>query len=173
MLLWKNCLKMIVDAEKLFELCFLSQWIPKAQPCESENILYFIWKGWKLPEVWWKTHILVGWPALLSSITSICKASAEEGDSIILTCQGGISLKDSYDPPVLPAGFLGTPGGLIIWALGAWTWAHQFQLASAVFVLVLCCEAGFGGSGRSANTIYIYIYIYLCFFIHLLWHVGP
>ena len=146
--------------QRSFLNCFFCQWIPKAQPCESENILYFIWEGWKLPEIWWKTHVMVGRPAPLSSISSVCEASAEEGDGIILTCQRGISLKDNHDPPVLPVGFLGTPRGLISWALGAWTWAPQFQLPSAVFVLVLCCEAGFGGSGRSANTIYIFIFVF-------------
>ena len=60
---------------------------------------------------------------------------------------------------MLPAGFLGAPGGLISWALGAGTWAPQSQLPSVVFVPVLCCEAGFGGSGRSANSRYIFIFV--------------
>lgn len=88
-------LKTVVGSGKPFELCFLSQWILKVQPCGSENILYFIWKWWKWPGIWWKTHVLVGWtsPALfhLLNLWGQCWGRWQ----IILTCQGGISLKDS------------------------------------------------------------------------------
>lgn len=159
MLLWKNCLKMIVDAEKLFELCF-----PQSMNTQSSRVSLRIFcisfeRAGNYQRSDEKIDILVGWLPRSSSITSICEASAEEGDSIILTCQGGISLKDSYDPPVLPAGFLDTPEGSLSghWVLGPGT---SVPAASAVPCAGPVLWGWFWWKWKISKH---YIYIYLCF----------
>ena len=163
----KKYLKMIADAEKLFELCFLSQWIPKAQPCESENILYFIWKGWKLPELWWKTHVLVGRPAPPSSISSVCEASVEESDGIILPCEGGIS-EGQLAHLCFQLDFSAPPVGSLA---GHWVLAPG-HLSSSYPPLSLCpsCAVRLASvEAEDQQTLGICLSL---FYVHSLWHVG-
>lgn len=123
-------LKTVVGSGKPFELCFLSQWILKVQPCGSENILYFIWKWRKWPGIWWKTHVLVGWPPLHSSISLIYEAAVEEGDRSSSPAREASLWRTAMPLAVFPC----TSWRLISWILGAWTW----HLSPSLPLLPLC-----------------------------------
>lgn len=84
----KKYLKAVVDSEKPYG-------------CGSENFCVHL-KELEITRDLMKDSDLGGLTSWHSSISSIFQAGVEEGDGIISTCQGDISL-DNYGPALPPA----------------------------------------------------------------------